>query len=206
MRKLLLSALFMVLAFCFVAKAAPTPTERLTSTIDEVLAVLKNPDYKDSVKRIPLRAQLEKKIHEGFDFAEFSSRTVGRNWQAFSADQKERFQEAFANLLMVTYLDKIQGYNGEQVEYLKEVLSQKGDRAEVQTTVALSDGKKVPVSYRMLLKNDTWSVYDVLIENVSLVKNYRSQFQDVLARGTAEQLIDRVNTRAQELQAQAAVN
>ena len=101
---------------------------------------------------------------------------------------------------------KIQGYNGEKIEYSGEVLSTKGDRAEIQTIVTLSDGKPVPVAYRMMLKNGKWVVYDVLIENVSLIKNYRSQFQDVLTRGTPEQLIERVEARARELQAQSTVN
>ncbi|MFQ9866957.1 MAG: ABC transporter substrate-binding protein [Bilophila wadsworthia] len=109
---------------------------------------------------------------------------MGRNWPSFSDAQKERFDKACANLLLITYLDKIQGYNGEKIEYSGEVLSTKGDRAEIQTIVTLSDGKPVPVAYRMMLKNGKWVVYDVLIENVSLIKNYRSQFQDVLTRGT----------------------
>ena len=100
----------------------------------------------------------------------------------------------------------MQGYNGEKIDYSGEVLSTKGDRAEIQTVVTLSDGKPVPVAYRMMLKNGKWVVYDVLIENISLIKNYRSQFQDVLTRGTPEQLIDKVESRARELQAQSTVN
>ena len=163
----------------------------MQTQIDQILNVLKEPNYKDPIKRVPLRAQIEKYVHEIFDFSEFSARTVGRNWP---------------NLLLITYLDKIQGYNGEKIEYSGEVLSTKGDRAEIQTIVTLSDGKPVPVAYRMMLKNGKWVVYDVLIENVSLIKNYRSQFQDVLTRGTPEQLIERVEARARELQAQSTVN
>ncbi|MEI3479767.1 MAG: ABC transporter substrate-binding protein [Bilophila sp.] len=110
---------------------------------------------------------------------------MGRNWPTFSEAQKQRFDTAFANLLLITYLDKVQGYNGEKIAYTGEVMSSKGDRAEIQTVVTLSDGKAVPVAYRMMLKNGRWVVYDVLIENVSLIKNYRSQFQDVLSPGNA---------------------
>lgn len=202
----------MVLVLCSVfvlggiAHAAESPLAVLQAQIDQILSVLKEPNYKDPIKRVPLRAQIEKHVHEVFDFSEFSARTVGKNWPSFSDAQKERFDKAFANLLLVTYLDKIQGYNGEKIAYSGEVLSTKGDRAEIQTIVTLSDGKPVPVAYRMMLKNDKWVVYDVLIENVSLIKNYRSQFQDVLTRGTPEQLIDRVEARARELQAQSTVN
>ena len=199
-------ALCSVFILCGTVHAAESPLAVLQTQIDQILNVLKEPNYKDPIKRVPLRAQIEKYVHEIFDFSEFSARTVGRNWPSFSDAQKARFDTAFANLLLITYLDKIQGYNGEKIEYSGEVLSTKGDRAEIQTIVTLSDGKPVPVAYRMMLKNGKWVVYDVLIENVSLIKNYRSQFQDVLTRGTPEQLIERVEARARELQAQSTVN
>lgn len=186
--------------------AAESPMAALQVKVDQILDVLKQPAYKDPIKRVPMRAQIEKYVHEIFDFNEFSARTVGRNWPTFSEVQKQRFDKAFADLLLITYLDKVQGYNGEKIAYTGEVMSSKGDRAEIQTVVTLSDGKAVPVAYRMMLKNGRWVVYDVLIENVSLIKNYRSQFQDVLSRGTPEQLIDKVEARARELQAQSAVN
>ena len=205
-----LRALFVALCGVFLLAgtvcAAESPMATLQVKVDQILDVLKQPAYKDPIKRVPLRAQIEKYVHEIFDFGEFSARTGGRNWPTFSEAQKQRFDTAFANLLLITYLDKVQGYNGEKIAYTGEVMSSKGDRAEIQTVVTLSDGKAVPVAYRMMLKNGRWVVYDVLIENVSLIKNYRSQFQDVLSRGTPEQLIDKVEARARELQAQSAVN
>ena len=205
-----LRALFVALCGVFLLAgtvcAAESPMATLQVKVDQILDVLKQPAYKDPIKRVPLRAQIEKYVHEIFDFGEISARTVGRNWPTFSEAQKQRFDTAFANLLLITYLDKVQGYNGEKIAYTGEVMSSKGDRAEIQTVVTLSDGKAVPVAYRMMLKNGRWVVYDVLIENVSLIKNYRSQFQDVLSRGTPEQLIDKVEARARELQAQSAVN
>ncbi len=201
-------ALFLFFLFCpsiFAADPA-TPTDILSATVNDVLSILKEPGYKEPVTRVPLRAQIEKKVCNVFDFGEFSARTVGGKWHSFSDEQKNSFNKAFADLLLVTYLDKIQGYNGEEVAYTGEVMSAKKDHAEVQTTITLADKKQVPVSYRMLLKNDHWVVYDVIIENVSLIKNYRSQFQDVLTRGTPDQLIDKVETRTRELQAQSAIN
>lgn len=204
-------ALLCMMVFCgvmvmggVVANAAQTPSQRLRETVDQVLLVLQEPDYRNPATRAPLRAKIEQQVRTVFDFEEFSARTVGKNWPSFTDEQKKRFDNAFAELLLVTYLDKIQGYNGEQVAYTGEVLSSRGDRAEVQTVVTLSDGKKVPVAYRMMLKNGQWVVYDVLIENVSLIKNYRSQFQDVLTKGTPDQLIDRVVARTNELRAQEA--
>ena len=100
----------------------------------------------------------------------------------------------------------MQDETGEKRDESWDGRSTEGDRAGIQTIVSLADGKPVPVAYRMMLKNGKWVVYDVLIENVSLIKNYRSQFQDVLTRGTPEQLIERVEARARELQAQSTVN
>lgn len=194
-----------VLLVCAVsAWAAETPSATLQKNVDEVLMVLQEKDYRNPATRPPLRQKIETVIHTVFDFHEFSARTVGSNWPDFTPDQQKRFDEAFANLLLTTYLDKIDGYNGEKIQYNGENISQKGDRAEVQTVVTLSDGKPVPVAYRMMLKKDVWVVYDVLIENISLIKNYRSQFAEVLTRGTPDQLIERVQTRVNELRASAA--
>lgn len=200
----------LVLCLCVlfgsVAFAAMSPSASLQGSVDGILLILKEPAYRAPATRPPLRAKIEQQIHNIFDFNEFSARTVGQNWPSFTVDQKKRFDDAFADLLLVTYLDKVQGYNGEKIIYSGEVLSNKGDRAEVSTIVTLSDGKPVPVAYRMMTKNGRWVVYDVLIESVSLIKNYRSQFQDVLAKGTPDELITRVESRARELRAQSTAN
>ncbi|AAS95721.1 MlaC/ttg2D family ABC transporter substrate-binding protein [Nitratidesulfovibrio vulgaris] len=176
----------------------------LESTVTRVLDILKSPDYRDTAKRDAERNKIEAEIRNIFDYEEFSARTVGANWPSFTADQKNRFTEAFAQLLRATYLEKIDGYNGERIAYTGELASTKGDKVEVQTAVTLKDGKTVPVAYRMLEKQGRWVVYDVIIEGVSLVKNYRSQFQDLLTKGTPDQLIERVRSKADEVRAKAA--
>lgn len=190
-------ALFAVLPA--VGFAEDSPSGVLRRSVDEVLTILKNPDYSNPASRPPLRAKIETLIHGVFDFGEFSARTVGSKWPSFTEEQKKKFDDAFADLLLTTYLDKVEGYSGEKVDYTGEVLSQRGDRAEVKTVVTLADGKKVPVAYRMMLKSGKWVIYDVLIENISLIKNYRSQFAEVLTKGTPEQLIKRVQSRAAAL-------
>ena len=185
-------------------RAASGPKASLETVVTQVLDVLKEPGYANPATRTPLRQKIEKLVESIFDFGEFSARTVGGGWAGFSADQQRRFNEAFARLLLATYLDKIDGYNGERIEYNKETISQKGNRAEVATTVTLSDGKPVPVTYRMMEKNGRWVVYDVIIENVSLIKNYRSQFKDILAKGTPDELIARVSERAEATSAGTA--
>ena len=197
-------ALVLLLSMPALVSAQDSPSAVLRQSVDEVLTVLKEPGYRNPATRPPLRTRIEQLVHGVFDFNEFSARTVGSNWPSFTPQQKQQFDDAFADLLLTTYLDKVEGYNGEKVDYTGEILSQRGDRAEVNTVVTLSDGKKVPVAYRMMLKNVKWVVYDVLIENVSLIKNYRSQFAEILNNGTPEQLIERVRARATALRNEAA--
>ena len=169
----------------------------LEVSTDRILASIKNPDYVNPATRAYLRQQIEEEVLHIFDFTEFSSRTVGQRWRMFTADQQKRFSDVFADLLISTYVSKIDGYNGEQVAYAGEVSS--GDKVEVRTVITMKDGKKIHVSYRMLPKEGAWRVYDVLIENISLVKNYRAQFQDILNRDPPDSLIERIGDKAREV-------
>ena len=193
--------------FCFcllagAAQAASPAHQTLERVINNVLNLIKDPAYANSATRAGQRAKIEKEARTIFDFGEFSLRTVGARWKTFTPAQQKGFSEAFANLLIPTYVNKIDGYNGEQVVYLGEASSSDGSKVEIRTEVALKDGRKIPVAYRMLQKNGKWWVYDVLVENLSLVKNYRTQFQDILTSGTPDELIKRINEKAQEVRAQ----
>lgn len=203
MRALIASFLF----FCLLpltANAQPAAQARqaLDTSINRILSTLRNPDYVNPATRGPLRRQIEDEVYHIFDFTEFSSRTVGPRWKSFSENQKKDFSAAFADLLLNTYLNRINGYNGETMTYSGETVSSNGDRVGVKTVLALRDGKKIPVEYRMLEKNGHWYVYDVIIENISLVKNYRTQFQDILNTATPDQLIARVREKAAQIIAQ----
>ena len=180
--------------------SAASPRESLELSLTKILDLIKSPDYADNAKREGQRQKIDKIVRAHFDFQEFSSRTVGAGWRNFSAKQKADFADAFADLLINTYLRKIDGYNGEQIAYTGEKLSPKGDRSEIQTVISLKSGKKIPVNYRMLPKDGDWKVYDVLIENISLVKNYRTQFQDLLRTTDPDQLIVRIREKSREVQ------
>ena len=121
---------------------------------------------------------------------------MGPRWRQFSPAERQEFREAFAELLNKTYVNKIDGYNGETIAYTGERSS--GGKTEVQTVLTMKNGKKIPVAYRLLQKPDGWKVYDVLIENISLVKNYRTQFQDILNNSSTSQLIGRIRAKAAE--------
>lgn len=195
-------ALLALLALPSASPAVSAARQALETSTNRILACIKNPDYVNPATRGPLRQQIEDEVLHIFDFREFSSRTVGPRWRAFTPDQQKRFSDAFADLLITTYVNKIDGYNGEQVIYTGELSSTDGDRTEVRTVITMKDGKKVPVAYRMLPKEGGWRVYDVLIENLSLVKNYRTQFQDILNSASPDQLIERVRAKAKEVRQQ----
>ncbi len=190
-----LTPLFVLSLSLSPAQAATSEARaQLEKTVNAVLDELDNPELKNPATRDAVLAKVEGIIQRLFDFDELSARTVGPNWKNFSNDQKKRFTEAFTTLLRESYLEKLDGYNGETVSYTGETSSKAGDKVEISTTVNIK-GKPVPVAYRMLKKSH-WVVYDVLIEGVSMVQNYRSQFQDLLAREDAEQLIKQVQAKA----------
>lgn len=180
------------------AEASPA-RKALEVSISRVLDCIKNPDYVNPATRPPLRRQIEDEVYHIFDFGEFSSRTVGPRWKEFSAAQKKSFSNAFADLLLTTYLNKVDGYNGEQVAYTGEIANAAKTRVEVRTEITMKDGTRVPVAYRMMAKDNSWRVYDIIVENLSLVKNYRTQFQDILTSGTPDELIARVKAKAEEV-------
>ncbi|MGJ3522475.1 ABC transporter substrate-binding protein [Nitratidesulfovibrio sp. D1] len=210
MRGAALAALLVTVLSCWTgaalaaADSAGAARETLKASVDRILGIVKQPGYTDPAQRPALMDKVEDEIRHIFDFREFSARTVGVNWRSFTPDQQDRFAEAFASLLRATYLEKFDGYSGEQVLFTGELVSGKGDKVEVQTTVVIKD-KQVPVAYRMLQnRQQSWVVYDVIIEGVSMVKNYRTQFQDLLEKGTADQLIERVQAKAEEVRKQPA--
>jgi len=170
----------------------------LEKRVNGIFAILQNPGFVDKASRPEYRMKIEQEIAGIFDFAEFASRTVGPRWTSFTPEQRRAFTEAFESLLKATYLDRVDGYNGEKVAYLGEQVSARGDRVEVRTTLNMKGNKIVPVNYRMLPKDGNWVVYDVIIENISLVMNYRTQFQELLLKGSPEALTARILEQARK--------
>ena len=128
-------------------------------------------------------------INEIFDWNELSKRTLGRNWKKFNDAQKKEFTDLFSSLLEGVYADRLLAYSDEKVVFERETELKKG-RVEVASHIATSDGKKIPLNYRMIQKDGKWRVYDVVIEGVSMVKNYRSQFREILSKKQPEDLLN----------------
>lgn len=169
-----------------------SPTEAMKKTVEQVLKVLE-----DESLKAPERAQerlnvLEQIIEKRFDYREIGKRTLGRHWQKLNKAEREEFVSLFQRFLSKTYAGNVDGYSGEQVEYLNE--RRKGDFAEVQTKV-ISKKSAISLYYRLLKHSTTWRVYDVVIDGVSLVKNFRSQFGRIIDAESVEGLLEKLRNK-----------
>lgn len=174
-----------------------TPKERVEEASTKIMSLLMQDDFHNAETKASVIEKLEVEVMKFFDFEAFSVRTIGPRWKQFSAKQKETFQAAFTDLLRNSYIDTLDNYNGQALTYVGEISSKNKKNVEVHT---LFKGKNVdyPVSFRMLIKNDQWVVYDVIIEGVSMIKNYREQFRNILASSSPDELIKRVQDKAIE--------
>ncbi len=183
--------------FAASVSGAQEPLEALRGPITEVVSVLQNPQYQEGGQVEAGREKIWSVIGELFDFTEMAKRSLARNWRAFSPVERKEFSQVFARFLGNTYLDKIQkDYRNEEVMFGKQEMLN-STKALVKTTV-MRDTVEIPVDYKMLNRGGAWRVYDVNIEGVSLVKNYRTQFGKILMRKSPAELIDRLRKKVAE--------
>jgi phospholipid transport system substrate-binding protein len=167
---------------------AATPKETVETGVNKVIATLKDPAFKAKPKDQQIAA-ISAEIESVFDFQELSRRTLGKQWKKMSAEQQTEFVDLFTKLLQGVYADRLLAYSDQKILFDKETMLKKGS-AEVQSFLQTSDGTKVPLFYRLTDKSGSWKVYDVIIEGVSMVKNYRTQFRDILSKDSPEKLLE----------------
>ena len=172
---------------------AATATEQLKSAIDRVLATVDNPALKGNGKIVERRAAVRKIANEIFDFTEIARRALGRHWSPLSEAQHTEFVGLFEDLLGRTYLSKIELYGGEKIVYGGERLD--GDVATVGTKILTKNGTEVPVDYRLSKHGDRWMIYDINVEGVSLVSNYRTQFNKVIQTNGYSVLVEKMKNK-----------
>ena len=170
--------------------AAGVPGDQVRQTADKVLAVLKDPQLKGESKKNERRDKLREVIYQRFDFTEMARRSLGSEWRRRSPEEQKEFVKLFTGLLERAYLDNIESYNGEKFRYLKE--QEDNNHAQVDTKIIDNKGQEFSINYRLHKVNGDWKVYDVVIEDISLVNNYRSQFNRVLATSSYEELVNRM--------------
>ena len=175
---------------------AGTPTEQLKSQIDRVLKVLDDPDLKKENRARDRRASVRRIANDIFDFSETAKRSLARHWQSRTPAEREEFVQLFGDLLERSYISKIELYGGEKIGYIGE--SMDGDLATVRTRIVTRHGTEIPIDYKMHTLGSRWLVYDVTIEGVSLVANYRTQFNKIIQTSSYAELVKRMKTKQEE--------
>ena len=203
-RLFILVAIMLCLPICLIpgheAKAqipASEAGQKIMRAVEQVLQILQSEQYVAKESKADLQKALDPIINEVFDFTELSKRTIGPRWENFTPEQRSEFSQAFARLLSDTYIGRLQVYSGEQVFFTGERAGSKGNM-EIQTIVS-KNNQKTPIFYYMH-QNPDWKIYDVLVEGVSLVKNYRAQFQEILVNKSPVELIDMVKSKSAQNQ------
>jgi len=195
----LLKFLMMAVALSFTSAslAASSPTDDVRTSVDAILVILQNGELDVQQKR----ADISKIITKRFDFRAMSQRTLATNWKKTSDEEKKQFTALFSQLIESSYVGKIEAYTNEKVEYPGEKV--KGKKAVVETLI-LTSSADIPVNYKLYQKGDQWLVYDVIIEGISLISNYRSSYQEIMKDEGFDGLLNRMQAKIDELSSAAS--
>ncbi len=188
-------AMAMMLAWPAPVLAGGPATAAVKQTVDEVIRILADEKMKKPDKLSERRKLLEKVVGDRFGYDEMSKRTLAAHWQKLDDKQRAEFTELFKRLLTNSYADKIEGYSGEQIQYINE--RNEGDYAEVRTKAA-SGKTEIPLDYRLLNRAGDWRVYDVVVDGVSLVNNYRGQFAKIIRTSGYDDLVKQLRDKSDQ--------
>jgi phospholipid transport system substrate-binding protein len=178
----------LMIFFSMLPSYADAPLSTVQANVNKVLDVLRDPALKADSAKETKKEKLRSIYGSMFDEVELSKRTLARNWNKLNTDQRREFVKLYQEVLEKAYIDKILSYTNEKIAYERETKLAE-NQVEVQTEI-ITSSKKIPLFYRVILNGGTWKVYDVIIENVSLVQNYRTQFNNILEKNTPEQLLE----------------
>jgi phospholipid transport system substrate-binding protein len=194
LKKCIVGMTFILCLIFPVSSFSGQPTEAVKDNLDKVLNVLRDPSLKAESAKKAKKDKMRDISEKMFDFTELSKRSLGKNWSKFNPDQQEEFVGLYKSLLEDAYADKIMLYADVKIVFSKEVaLTEK--TVEVQSTVLRKSGE-VPIYYRVIMKDGVWKVYDVVIEGISLINNYRSQFKEILVNKPPESLLETLRKKA----------
>ncbi len=182
------------------AARAGAPTDQLKASVDQIVKVLEDPGLKAESKAKDRRAAIRKEAEVVFDFNETAKRALGRHWQSLSEQDRQEFTGLFTDLIERAYIQKIERYSGERIAYAGETID--GSLATVRTRFVTKQGTEIPVDYRMQQRGDRWFVYDVSVEGVSLINNYRTQFDKIIQTSSYAELVRKM--KAAEIAAPAS--
>ncbi len=201
MKRNVMQAVLSVVVLCIASLVplrtfAASPTEELKTTIDSIITELKkNPASSQEIKK--RRNTIRSLVANRFDYEEMSRRSLARHWNDRTPEERTAFVHVFADLLEASYIERIESYTDEQVIYNKEKIKGKGTYAVVSTTI-LTKKVDIPIEYKVFLKNNKWWVYDVIIEGVSFISTYRSQYDSIIRKESFKALIEHMEKKVEE--------
>lgn len=178
------------------SSSAAEPTEQIRKSTEEILSILADPDLAGPEMSETREKRILQVVDQRFDWEEMSRRTLSRHWSDLNPTQRKEFIPLFRSLLQRTYMDKVEGYSGEKVVYSAERVED--PYAVVEVEILTEEGTNIPVLYRMKREGSEWYVYDISIQGVSLVMNYRSQFNGILVRSSYEKLADILRKKVEQ--------
>lgn len=191
--KIIWLAVLLILPLQVHAEGAKATVE---AQVNKMLARMQEPSYKE-LPRDGKLDEIRKIINTIFDYRELSQRTLGRDWRKFNPQQQKEFTDLFSKLLENVYADRILAYTHEKIDFDRETKLAE-NRVEVESYIITTDNKKVPLFYRMSMEDGQWRVYDVVIEGVSMIKNYRGQFRQILSKQSPEDLLKTLREKVKE--------
>lgn len=176
-----------------VPSMAGEPTEKVKQTTDKIIAIVNDPELQTPDKDIDRKRLIREAVSERFDWEEMSRRTLARHWRRMKQQERKRFVDLFARFLERNYADKLDGYAGVKINYLGESIE--GQYGIVKVKIVTQKETEIPVSYRVKKRGDDWYVYDISIEGVCLINNYRSQFNSIIVKSSYEELFKRLEAK-----------
>lgn len=180
--------------------SASDAMEEVKATVDQVLQILKNPEYKSALTQ--RRQKLRSVIGSHFDFTDMSRSALAVHWKSLSEQQRREFVPLFTSLLEEAYMSRIESYSGQQIQFLRERSNGSG-YSEVYTRIVQNEAQPISVNYRLKRSDSGWKVYDVLVDGISLVQNYRSQFNRVINNDGYDSLVERIKMKVNQADAKA---
>lgn len=173
---------------------AVTATEAVKSSVEQVVGLLEDKELKKADRAMERRQRLQKIFNDRFSYEEMSKRSLGAHWNSLNETQRQQFVDLFRQLLARTYTGTIEGYSGERFQYLSE--QNEGDYAEVRTKLISRKGE-IPINYRLLSKTGEWQVYDIVVDGISMVSNYRAQFNKIIRTSSYEDLVQKLQNKSE---------
>ena len=185
--------LLLILALAAGDARAGVPTDQIKATVDKALTVLRDPRFKPPAKLNERRDQLRQILFARFDFTEMARRALGANWRRRTPQEQDEFVRLFTDVLERAYAGIIESYTDEKIIYISERVD--GTYADIASKIVTAKGEEYSINYKAHLVSNEWKVYDVVAENISLVNNYRSQFNRVISHSSYEELISRLRNK-----------